>query len=217
MNKTYRFLTLLTIMTIMTGTAGLAAAQGYAGVIAEDPDQAAGKTQEALGYNGVISGVAPQSAPAPTVEQQVSPNPATAHVPITNAAQLEEQVRMNNSVREAKDMMKPSKEEWQGLGKQARVEGLLPNAVSTKTVVDSYMEMVSNPKLTPDKKIEYGRLVYKQLVSMNEALQIKKSIPDEMYQQMGLPQSYLNDEKEGNQQSLNIVQKALDSVRQYRQ
>lgn len=108
MNKTYRLFILLTITAIMAAGISPTRAQGYAGVIAEDPDKAAGKAEEPLGYSGVISGAVPQSS-APITNLQQSENPANPVIPFKNIGQIEEKVRMDAAAREAKEMMKPEK------------------------------------------------------------------------------------------------------------
>lgn len=200
--------TVIVLVALLASAAhsSAAVAQGYSGLIAPAPSAADTGTQEQPpGYEGLISGKTPQKQSTPAGQ---APDAA----PI-NSDQLKQKAELDRLSAEDAAALDPVPEKWTGDGKRTRIGDDLPEVYSTRRIVDSYMAMVSDKNLPAEQKKKNASAVYKHLVTLQDGFRAKKAIPDVVYQKMGVPAGYLQDEREATEKSLKIIASAIETVR----
>lgn len=177
-------------------------AQGYSGLFAEDPDQA--------------------ETPAETVPATPSaalPVPAPAPAPISTpriktSDDLKAQAEIHSAIRQ-NTFVAPTAD-WGGVTKAPRDDnGKLAKENAMAYLIDSYMKLVDNPKLTAEKKKENAQLVYRQLQNFAASMQIMNNVPASTYQQLGTPETYVMEEKQARANMQVMIRQAMERLKPY--
>ena len=102
------------------------------------------------------------------------------------------------------------------LGKpRFRIEGMLPEEYTTKSTIDNVMKIVDDPSVAIDVRKANARKATEKLREYANSLQTRENLPDAVFQQMGVPDSYLQSEHENLRNSLNRVDAALRTLKKY--
>lgn len=88
---------------------------------------------------------------------------------------------------------------------RTRVEGMLPMDMMIKRSIDAAMTDVQNKKQSPQQVAE-------NLKTMREGLRAKRSVPDSVYRIMGMPDTYVREEREGLDNALSRISTALKQL-----
>lgn len=90
-----------------------------------------------------------------------------------------------------------------------RVNGMLPMEQSVKTSIEGAMATLRDPKLRPADRQARAKLALDSLKSMQTGLKVKGQISDRTYQVMGMPQTYVKEEREAITKSLARIDLAI--------
>ncbi len=90
-----------------------------------------------------------------------------------------------------------------------RVDGMLPMERGVKTSIDSAMATLQDPRLRPADRQARAKLALDSLKSMQTGLKVKSQISDRTYQVMGMPQTYVKEEREAIAKSLARIDTAI--------
>lgn len=91
-----------------------------------------------------------------------------------------------------------------------RVDGMLPTEFMVKSTIDSMMKLISQREGEARKKAaEAG---YNRLSQMADTMRFMKSIPESTYAGLGMPDAYVEDEKEGYTVALDRLKEALEAL-----
>ena len=181
-----------------------ALAQGYAGLFAEDPD--APKQQQPAAQAGTNDSAPAAQTPIPGSQLMAIPKVTTTEA-LKSRAHIDSTMKQNT-------FKAPAITE-EGSIVRERTNGKLPMEVSTDKIVGSYMKLVNNANLTPEKRKENAQLVYKQLQRYALGLSMTNSVSPETYKAMGLSSAYAAEEKEASAKSLNTIKQAMDQLKSY--
>ncbi|MBU6475026.1 MAG: hypothetical protein KGL10_09520 [Alphaproteobacteria bacterium] len=198
---------------------------GYGGLIAPagdtdsgttaTPDNTEAATPANPGYAGLIPGMVPAggqtSAPAATQQQQtaVAPSPfdqalpqaAPEHIDIARVlanAPPVQRVTANFST------LKPN-----------QIGGMPDMEFATQQAIRQSISTINDAHLSNAQRLQNARKAYKYLSSLAAGLRVKQDIPDRIYKNMGLSDSYIAAQKAGNVASLDALNTALESLKPY--
>lgn len=207
---------------------------GYSGLLAPAPSAnsngQAPKPQEPIGYSGIIPGYvgdnsASGSSPPPEKQQpQMSTTPGGGQpaTPKTsddlkNMAAIHAQDLDGNGIPDDLEKVgKVSEKVARTLGTPyERIENMLPTEYMAKQNIDQLMAGVRDNKVPPKARAENARKAHRSLETLADGLRFKKLVPDKTYRDMGLPDSFINEEKEGNEKALVRLNEALNELKEY--
>ncbi|MCE9507227.1 MAG: hypothetical protein K8R48_02780 [Alphaproteobacteria bacterium] len=206
---------------------------GYGGLLAPAPSTGgngqAPIPQEPAGYGGLIPGYVQEnsaaSSPPPEKQQpQMSSTPGGTEpaTPKTsddlkNIAAIRAQDRNGNGIPdELEQVGKVSDKTAKTLGTPyERIENMLPTEYMAKQNIDQLMPGVRDNKIPPKVRAENARKAHQDLETLADGLRFKKLVPDKIYRDMGLPDSFIQEEKEGNEKALVRLNEALNELKKY--
>ena len=93
-----------------------------------------------------------------------------------------------------------------------RINGMLPMEQNVKNSIDSAMATIKDPKLRPADRQARAKLAVESLTSMQTGLKVKGQISDRTYQVMGMPPTYVKEEREAITKSLARIDAALKQL-----
>lgn len=158
--------------------------------------------------------------PARVVEMTPRPG-ASRYQPITSAEQLE-QLAAGHGVRleiakmtpEMEANIKVSPKAYSlGSSPQVRVDGMLSAELMVKKQIDLVMKSLNLPNLTPDQRRRNARAGYERLLKLADIYRYKANMPDGLYQKMGVPAIFVQEQKEANTKALTRLQDAFQVLR----
>lgn len=100
-------------------------------------------------------------------------------------------------------------------GPRARIEGMLPMEYMVKSKVDMYMKSITDPATPAPQRREIAKDAYDILLNLKDGLTTKKNLPDKLYEAMGAPVVYVQEEKEGVDRGLARLDAALKVMKGY--
>jgi hypothetical protein len=83
-----------------------------------------------------------------------------------------------------------------------RVNGMLPMESMIKDSIDAALKDVRNKRQNPEE-------IVKNLRQMRDGLRAKRSVPDSVYKVMGMPETYVKEEREGIDRALSRIDGAI--------
>ncbi len=96
-----------------------------------------------------------------------------------------------------------------------RRDGMLPAEYTAKEAIDRLMQQINDANnISPEAK---QKAVDEAITSMNNlagAMRIKRDMPMEIYQAMGVPQNYITETHEGSAKAVERLEAALKTVEQ---
>lgn len=98
---------------------------------------------------------------------------------------------------------------------QMRMDGMLPEEYMAKQQVDQIMRFVHAPNQTDEQRAATAKKAADKLRAMAYSYEIKRDMPDEIFETMGLPENYRKEKKEAARNSLARVEAALTELRKY--
>jgi len=93
-----------------------------------------------------------------------------------------------------------------------RIDGMLPAEFNAKRQIDAQMDMVE--KLQGDARKQAAQQAFDQLSRMADGYRTLNSVPDGVYQRLGVSDTYTKEEREGYSKSLDRLKEALDALQQ---
>lgn len=97
---------------------------------------------------------------------------------------------------------------------QNRIDGMLPTEFAIKRMIDTTMSIVNNPQLTADQRHAQAQAAIDRLSRMADGMRITKNIPMSIYEKMGAPEVYVQQELEGSTKALDRLNEALNALSQ---
>jgi len=207
---------------------------GYSGLLAPAPSVnnsgQAPKQREPAGYGGLIPGYVEQNSAARTPpaagqqQTQISPTPDGSKPvapktsdDIKNMAAIRAQDLNGNGIPDQLEKVeKVSDKVAKTLGTPyERIENMLPTEYMAKQNIDQLMPGVRDNKIPPEVRAENARKAHQSLETLADGLRFKKVVPDKIYRDMGLPDSFIKEEKEGNEKALARLNEALNELKNY--
>jgi hypothetical protein len=191
---------------------------GYEGLIAPAPSSHTNNTntakpqkEEPLGYSGLIPGRVEQPPPP-----QVTASPSNPSLTPKNS----EDIKMLATVHGMQqDIEKPgvvSKKTALALAKpHPRIDNMLPLEYAAKKNIDDMMPGIRDKKISKKVRAERVRNTHEKLATLAAGLRQKKSVPDRIYKAMGVPDSFIKEEREGTDHALLRLDKALQELKAY--
>ncbi len=153
---------------------------------------------------------------------EMTPRPgASRYQPITSPEQLE-QLAAGHGVRleiarmtpEMEANVKVSPKAYSlGSSPQVRVDGMLSAELMVKKQIDLVMKSLNLPNLTPDQRRRNARSGYERLLKLADIYRYKANMPDGLYQKMGVPAIFVQEQKEANTKALARLQDAFQVLR----
>jgi len=153
---------------------------------------------------------------------EMSPRPgASRNQPITSAEQLE-QLAASHGVRleiakmtpEMEANIKVSPKAYSlGSSPQVRVDGMLSAELMVKKQIDLVMKSLNLPNITPAQRQRNARAGYERLLKLADIYRYKANMPDGLYQKMGVPAIFVQEQKEANTKALARLQSAFEVLR----
>lgn len=211
---------------MMTVTvAAWAEGDGYEGVLAPSQPAESKSGAASPGYEGVIapadgSGAAaslPLTPKNPAPEMTIPPDRRPFPPPKTTddlkfLSIIHTQDRDQDSVNDA--LVKPRKVE--SIGQKTRIEGKLPLEYAIEKSIERILASVKDEKASREERQKRAKEGYEQLKFMTEGLRFQKTLPEATFQQMGLSEDFIREEKEGLDSVLPILEKALIYLKNYK-
>lgn len=211
---------------------------GYSGVLAPPPSRD-NKKEQPKGYNGVIPGAveqkkAPEQVAQPVdaakppalpaapkkdfagkstpkrMPQMTTPYKTTAERKTGSAqdlkflASLHAHDKNNDGIPDkiAKDFrLPPEMAQFLNIPRQ-RTDGMLPMEKTIKDSIDLMMGQVKKGQQDPKENLKHLR-------NIREGLRAQRSIPDSVYKVMGMPETYVSEEREGLDKALARIEAAI--------
>ncbi len=232
-------LSLFLTLALPQGKAAWAADGGYEGVMAPaQPDTADKKDpDEGAGYEGVMAPATPsdRKTPAAAVVVPDSTEPAADQRPAARAPEMtavpyslpmtapetaDDLKLLSLLYAEDKDgdgvpdsLTEPRKvAAWEH---QTRIDGKLPVVAAVEKNIERIMASLDDKTLSENERIKKAKDGYNELNALAGGLRHKQSVPNRIYQQMGLPDSYLKDKNQGLGIALSTLEKALAYLKKY--
>lgn len=181
------------------------------------PDKAAPKTQTAA--PGVA---APPIADATRPDEQrvaaMTPRPgAIPFRPIRTAEDLEALARLHGMKLELPKLsdevaarIKISPKSYSIVSSpRIRVDGMLPPEVMIKKQIEQVMFSINMPNITNEQRRRNARAGYERLLKFADTFTYKASLPDSLYEKMGLPAIFVQEQKEANTKALMRLNEAF--------
>lgn len=95
-----------------------------------------------------------------------------------------------------------------------RINGMLPVENSIKSGIDMSLADINNPKLTAEQRAAKIKEAVVNLKTMRTGLRAQNSVPDSVYKMMGLPPTYVKEEREGFSKALARIDEAITKLTQ---
>lgn len=196
-------------------------AQEYDGLIAPTPikKRAVGNyKKQPLGYSGLIPGRSEKPPPQMTKIPGTSPQavPRTSD-DIKALARIYGHDRNNDLVPDA--LRKPkllSKNAREILaGPRTRIKGKLPMVYMIEQKIKTLMSQVENENISQEVRTKNAYKAYNELSFFAEGLMHKKTVPDNIYRQMGLSEIFIEEDKTGSSDALKQLNETLKKLRKY--
>ena len=197
----------------------------YEGLLAPPPAAPASRSgkgggalvkEEPPGYSGVIPGYVggrPGGGKLPAEDKplQVTATPGLdKFLPSKTSADLkapsvilEKPGRV--SAKMARTLAKPS----------ARINDMLPMEYVARETIDQLMPGVRDKKLPAAVRAENIRQAHARLATLADGLRYRKMVPDKTYREMGLPDVFIKEEREGADKALLRLNRALTELKEY--
>lgn len=201
------------------GSQGDSAEPGYAGVV---PGYVPPDEPDMMAVPGKASPVRPQQ-PGKTYPGTYTPVPSQQPQMTSQYAKIDPKVRTAEDLRtlamiysydknadgipdEMAKNFKVPKEMAAFLDQpRARIDGMLPMESMIRDSIDAAMKEVKGRRQKPEETVD-------NLRKMREGLRAKRSIPDSVYKMMGLPATYVKEEREGIDNSLARIDRAIKQL-----
>lgn len=90
-----------------------------------------------------------------------------------------------------------------------RINGMLPVENSVKNSIDQAFAQMNNKNLSASDRQKQAQQLVATLKSLRQGLAIQGSIPDKTYKIMGMPDTYIKEEREATKNSLARIDAAL--------
>ncbi|MFH1157725.1 MAG: hypothetical protein V1721_02400 [Pseudomonadota bacterium] len=199
---------------------------GYEGLVAPAPESgnAPRDQEEPPGYSGLIPGRSgtssaqqkqpPQMTRTPGDAPQVAPRSSDD---LKALAQVYGQDRDGDLLPDALKKPEPLSEKTTALlaGPRARIKGKLPMVYMIGEKIRKLLPQVEDERLSPEARAEMARKAYGELAPFADGLRAKKMVPDDIYRQMGLSETFIEEEKTGTTVALDELNEALQKLKEY--
>lgn len=93
-----------------------------------------------------------------------------------------------------------------------RIDGMLPAEFNAKRQIDAQMDAVE--KLQGDARKQAAQQAFDQLSATADGYRTLNSVPDSVYQRLGVSDTYTKEEHEGYSKSLSRLKEALEALQQ---
>ncbi|MBI1215297.1 MAG: hypothetical protein GC185_05690 [Alphaproteobacteria bacterium] len=93
---------------------------------------------------------------------------------------------------------------------QNRIDGMLPTEYAIKRMIDTTMKLVNDPSYTPEQRHRQALAAMDRLERMATGMAVTASIPKSIYDKMGAPEVYVQQETEGSQRALKRLHDAME-------
>jgi len=97
--------------------------------------------------------------------------------------------------------------------KQPRINGLLPMELMAKTQIEKIMASINHPSLTPEQRQTNARNGYSQLLGYVDGIMTRRMVPDAMYKNAGMSDTFLAEEHEANERAMVRFEEAFKILR----
>lgn len=92
---------------------------------------------------------------------------------------------------------------------RTRIDGMLPPEAMIKKQIEQVMFSVNMPNITNEQRRRNARAGYERLLKFADTFTYKASLPDDLYEKMGLPAIFVQEQKEGNTKALMRLDEAF--------
>jgi len=92
-----------------------------------------------------------------------------------------------------------------------RIDGMLPAEFAAKRTIDSLMDNVSKTK-GDDARRKLAQSAFTRLSGMADGYRTLGSVPDGIYQRMGVSDTYVKEEREGYTKALDRLHEAMEAL-----
>lgn len=189
------------------------AGQGYEGLIAPSSKPGEEK-QKPPGYSGLIPGAVrnffKKEEPASTAPPAQTPATRTPKVDLKAAAAASGIVT---------NLQKPTplpEKTAVALNKpRARMNGMLPAEYAANSMIADYMKRLSDKNLKGDARKALAAEAAQKLQELADGFRYKSAVPDRVYSQMGLSDTYIAEEREGSAKAVSQLDAALAALKDY--
>ena len=194
---------------------------GYKGLIAPAPREhkaLENQKEQPLGYSGLIQGhiEKPQSqmTKVPGKAPQVAPKSSDD---LKSLAQIYGHDRDGDLLPDVLRKPKPLSEETTSIlaSPRVRIKGKLPMVYTIEQKIGKLMSKVENENLSAEARTENAREAYYELAILAKGLRHKKMVSNDIYQRMGLSETFIEEEKTGTSDALNQLNKTLKKLKEY--
>jgi hypothetical protein len=101
---------------------------------------------------------------------------------------------------------------------QPRVDGMLPLEFGAKQMIDKEMQDVDNAaKISPEARQKAVGDAITTLANFAHSARVKRDMPSEIYLTMGVPQTYIDESKEGSGKAAERLEAAIRTLQQQQQ
>jgi hypothetical protein len=198
-----------------------AASGGYEGLVAPPPSarNPANPKHEPPGYSGLIPGYVAE--PPPSQPAQATPAPTNPNVTPKSAEDLKmlstlQGIDKEGGALKLRGPEKVSKEDALVLNKpRPRIDKMLPAEYAMKATIDDLMPGILDKKIPSDLRTRRVKAAREELAELAAGFQQKKSVPDAVYREMGVGDTFIREEREGTNRALAMLGKALSKLKEY--
>lgn len=90
-----------------------------------------------------------------------------------------------------------------------RTDGMLPAEVMIKKQIDQVMFSINIPNITNEQRRRNARAGYERLMKFADSFTYKANLPDSLYEKMGAPTIFVQEQKEGTSKALMRLDEAF--------
>jgi len=172
------------------------------------------------GQSPAVRPAATTRAPAQTARPELPMTPRPGRLktgPISSAEQLLMLASLNGKrldLSKIADNVKPSPGMF-GLKNPTlpRINGMASMEFLAKNQIDKIMGALNNPALSAEQRQKVAQQGYQQLLVFADGVMTRRTVPDEVFLKMGMPESLLAEEKDANERALARYEEAFKILR----
>lgn len=93
--------------------------------------------------------------------------------------------------------------------------GMTPHEVLIQRDIDKTLALAANTKMPSEERRQKLAKAISGLAASARVLHLKAGTPDNIYKMFGLPDAFMNDQRESSKRSLQRIQAAFEELRKY--
>lgn len=207
----YNWCSFITLVILLSSAAPAPAEdKGYDGLIAPRASNPVDQDKKKPGYSGLIPGYVPDDSKNPLIKQ---PNTSGTF----DAREVARSMDRDGDGTPDTPAAPVPLTVFEALNQPGdRFNGMLPQEYAFSDITDGIMKSVRDKGVPAEKYKENVEGAYKSLSDFASAMRQERDIPYSIYAKLGLPKLYADERRQGAEDALLHLEKALAELEEYR-